>query len=435
MPRTKYRFHPACTIFPQLPEADLEDLADDIAANGLRNPIVLWEGKILDGRNRYLACEIAGVEPRFTKFEGDDPIGWVVSQNLVRRHLTASQKAVVALDLLPLLEKEAKQRQRRSNEYRGNGRLAQKCADQNGRGKAAEAAARIVGVSSRYVEMVKQIHSESPKLVERMRSGEISITEARRLATIKGQRANERKARRTAFSKRSWTITGDQKTVNGQAIITDPPYGITDEPWEPDDVEAFTRDWCERWSRCKADFIAVFWSQEWLFQGRTWFDESFDGYLFQQMLIWHASNNVAHRSRMRLKHTWEPIFLYRRVGSKRQLITNGKTWDARHHNGDCFVAPVPQTNFNGEDHKQHPAQKPVSVMRWLIHALTTPGDTVIDPFCGSASSGVAALQLGRRYYGIETRREYRRLAEERIAAYGSVGVEITKGGRGWNKFG
>ena len=116
MPRTKYRFHPACTIFPPLPDDELRELADDIATNGLRNPIVLSEGKVLDGRNRYLACEIAGVKPRFIEFQGDDPIGWVVSQNLVRRHLTASQKAVVALDLLPLLEKEAKERQRRSNQ-------------------------------------------------------------------------------------------------------------------------------------------------------------------------------------------------------------------------------------------------------------------------------------------------------------------------------
>ncbi len=167
MSRTKYRFHPACTVFPQLPEVDLQDLAADIAANGLRNPIVLWEGKILDGRNRYLACEIAQVEPRFTEFEGDDPIGWVVSQNLVRRHLTASQKAVVALDLLPLLEKEAKQRQRRSNEYRGNGQLAQECDDR--KGKAAEAAARIVGASPRYVEMVKSINTKAPELLDPIR--------------------------------------------------------------------------------------------------------------------------------------------------------------------------------------------------------------------------------------------------------------------------
>lgn len=178
----KYRFHPACTIFPPLPPDELRELADDIAANGLRNPIVLYQSKILDGRNRYFACELAGVEPRFTEFDGDDPIGWVVSQNLLRRHLTASQKAVVALDLLPLLEKEAKQRQRQSNAYRGNGQSAQKCANQ--KGKAAELAAKIVGVGSRYVEEAKGIREKAPELIERLRSGGITMAEASGIARL-----------------------------------------------------------------------------------------------------------------------------------------------------------------------------------------------------------------------------------------------------------
>ena len=184
MARTRYRFHSACTVFPQLPEDELKELADDIAANGLRNPIVLWQGKILDGRNRYLACQIAKIDPRFTEFEGEDPIGWVISQNLLRRHLTASQKAIVALDLLPLLEKEAKERQRRSNEYRGNGRSAKKYANRSGKGKAAEAAAKIVGVSSRYVEMAKEVKSKAPELVDKIRSGEFNVADAADLAKL-----------------------------------------------------------------------------------------------------------------------------------------------------------------------------------------------------------------------------------------------------------
>jgi len=281
--------------------------------------------------------------------------------------------------------------------------------------------------------MVKQIHSKSPELVERIRSGEVNVTEARRLATIKGQRIAEQKARKKTPRQRSWTITGEQKIVKAQAV-TDPPYGITEEPWEPNDLEAFTKEWCGRWSKCGADFVAVFWSQDKLFDGRTWFDESLKGYDFQQLLIWHASNSMSHKSRMCLKQTWEPIFIYRRVGSRRKIIAASKTWDSAHHNCDCYVAPVPQTNFNGEDFKQHPTQKPVSVFRWLIHSLTEPGDKVVDPFCGSAASGIAAVQLGRKFHGIETSRKYRKLAEERIAAYGSESVEIAKGGRGWNKY-
>jgi DNA modification methylase len=57
-------------------------------------------------------------------------------------------------------------------------------------------------------------------------------------------------------------------------------------------------------------------------------------------------------------------------------------------------------------------------MRWLIHALTKPGETVASPFCGTAPCGIAAVQLGRKYHGIETNRRYRKIAEARIAAYG-----------------
>ena len=227
MARKKYRFHPACTVFPQLSDDELHDLADDIAVNGLRNPIVLWQGKILDGRNRYLACKIAEVEPRFTEFEGDDPIGWVISQNLQRRHLTASQKAVVALDLLPMLEKEAKQRQRRSNEYRGNGRLAKNYADRNGKGKAAEAAAKIVGASSRYVEMVKSVKQKAPELLDQIRDG-LSVSEAVKLAALP-KRERQRALRAGANGEASkqgsskFVFNGGSATNPRQNTIATPP--------------------------------------------------------------------------------------------------------------------------------------------------------------------------------------------------------------------
>ena len=90
-----YELHETCALFPPMSDAELDGLAADVTANGLLVPIVLHEGRILDGRNRLLACERAGVEARFVEWQGTgSPVGWVVSQNVHRRHLDASQRAM-----------------------------------------------------------------------------------------------------------------------------------------------------------------------------------------------------------------------------------------------------------------------------------------------------------------------------------------------------
>lgn len=75
--------------------AEFDSLRDDIKANGLRQPIVLHEGMILDGGNRYAACLAAGVEPTFKKFDGRNLVVFVLSANLHRRHMTTGQQAAI----------------------------------------------------------------------------------------------------------------------------------------------------------------------------------------------------------------------------------------------------------------------------------------------------------------------------------------------------
>lgn len=89
------RAHPYADRFPMLGAEELDRLAADIAENGLRNPIVLdSHGRILDGRNRWAACEIAGVKPDTVLFDGDDEAAFVLSVNVARRHLTTGQQAM-----------------------------------------------------------------------------------------------------------------------------------------------------------------------------------------------------------------------------------------------------------------------------------------------------------------------------------------------------
>lgn len=91
------KFHPLAECLPMLPGHELEDLINDIRKNGLRNPVTIFEKKILDGRNRYAACKKAKVKIRYEDYAGDDPVGFVVSNNINRRHLPAAKRADFAL--------------------------------------------------------------------------------------------------------------------------------------------------------------------------------------------------------------------------------------------------------------------------------------------------------------------------------------------------
>jgi hypothetical protein len=93
--------HPYAAIFPLEDGTTLTEMGDDVKANGLRVPIVLYHEQILDGRRRELACERAGVPPTYSTFSGteDDALAFAVSLNLHRRMLTESQRALVAARL------------------------------------------------------------------------------------------------------------------------------------------------------------------------------------------------------------------------------------------------------------------------------------------------------------------------------------------------
>ncbi|MBT2451810.1 ParB N-terminal domain-containing protein [Streptomyces sp. ISL-43] len=79
-----------------LDEEELHDLAESIKAEGLHKPLLLTpDGLLLDGRNRLAACAIAGIEPRFTTYAGDDHVRVIFSANALRRNLSKGQRAVI----------------------------------------------------------------------------------------------------------------------------------------------------------------------------------------------------------------------------------------------------------------------------------------------------------------------------------------------------
>lgn len=90
--------HPYSLIFPSMSREEYSQLSTDIAKNGLLEPITVYQGMVLDGRNRDIICHNLGITPKIVEFTGTDQqaLDFVISKNLHRRHLSASQRAMVA---------------------------------------------------------------------------------------------------------------------------------------------------------------------------------------------------------------------------------------------------------------------------------------------------------------------------------------------------
>lgn len=210
--------HPYAELFPMMDEESFERLKADIDANGLHEKIVRYQDKILDGRNRHKACVQTMTKPEFTDFQGDDEaaLAFVVRKNLNRRHLTESQRALVASKLANrnqggnqnfdggkenrqaggLLSDESKPTKETvcpSSDDSGSG--------ENGKTKTAEPAitnkeaAERMRVSTRSVERANRVLKNAPAdIVAAVESGKMSLNEAEKLLKKKNKKKQTRRA-------------------------------------------------------------------------------------------------------------------------------------------------------------------------------------------------------------------------------------------------
>ena len=163
-----YGFHPFADLFPMLDDEALAELAADIKAESQREPIFLWQDKIIDGRNRYRACKLAGVEPVLKRIEfpgGErEALAYVVSRNLKRRHLTIPQRSVIAAKVAGL--------------KRGNPQFGPRPES----GKAQAQVANMLDVSVASVGRAKAVIDLALKLLPAVEAGKIGLRAAADMA-------------------------------------------------------------------------------------------------------------------------------------------------------------------------------------------------------------------------------------------------------------
>lgn len=211
--------HAMADLFPLMDAESFEALKADIAANGQREPIWLFEGRIIDGRNRYRACRELKLTPVIKEWKGKGSlVAFVVSLNLHRRHLTPSQKAMVALEVLPMLEAEAKERQKRKPES-----VPEIIPEQ--KSDARDEAAKLFNVNPHYVSDAKRVKEEDAALAEQVKAGAVTLPEAVR--TVKKRRKAKAKPCIVPLHEPASGIVSDLATLTGQqfgTIYADPPW-------------------------------------------------------------------------------------------------------------------------------------------------------------------------------------------------------------------
>lgn len=221
-------YHEYANLFPMMLKSEVKRLADDIKEKGLQDCIITLDGKILDGRNRHTACEIAGIEPRFTEYQGADPLGFVVSHNLHRRHLNESQRGQVAAKIAKLPSG--------ANQHSPIGLPSQKQA------------AEMLNVSRNTVKRSKVVLEHGiPELADMQQSGEVSASAAESVArlpedeqrkAVAGGVAGVKAAAKKRAGRTSSTTHSDSSTSSSQTSPEDQNKKRQRAPsYHPDDAE------------------------------------------------------------------------------------------------------------------------------------------------------------------------------------------------------
>lgn len=434
-----------------LSEEELHAQADDIKTNGLIHRILLFEGKILDGRNRYVACGMVNVEPKFETFNGtfSDAMTRVWSENIHRRDLTSSQRAAIAVsrsDIVDRIEAEAKKRQEATqligkNVY-GEPLSVKETFPEPKKiyEQSRDTIAKTADTNPRYISDVKKIKKESPKVFEMVKTGNISIPEAKKViklepttqAKVIKEIETPRKpststqtvskvihAARMDEIKKDIAIQTDNdpnrphidcdsfnawipKQQKCDLLLTDPPYTT-----DIDDIDEFANDWLPK----ALDNVKET-GRAYIFIGA--YPDEIGAYLaaakksdmtLANILVWTYRNTIGPSPTHDYKLNWQAILYFR-----------GK--DAPPLNAPLMTEQFSVQDINAPDGRfgegrYHKWQKPDELAERLIRHSTEKGDIVMDCFAGTGTFMLAATRLGRNPIGCDIDSEILLIAKDR----------------------
>jgi len=459
--------HPAALVFQAMNDDRYRELVADIKLNGQLEPITVYDGMILDGRNRYRACLELGIEPVTRHYDGD-PWSFSWSLNGARRDVDDVVRGVSFLFCQEGSEKWAKQlakikddgKQKKSKAmaglpraFKGEKRKSDVVAQseqlhQKKVAVAREARANGAKVSPATMGRSEQIFKHR-ELAKKLIAGKVKSSEAlREIRKDKKRQAIKQKTAaiaQHAAERPSWSLLNVDVIVGlesvrdehgpARLIFTDPPYNIGIDYGQGKKADLMPpgeyMDWVRKWLELCRDCLTEDGSL-WVMIGDEYAAEYCVelkrlGLTVRSWIKWYETFgvNCANKFNRTSRHIFYTVknsrnFIFNaepvtrpsdrqtKYADKR-AVDGGKIWDD--------VWQIPRLTGHAEERvPDFPTQLPIALVEPIVLCASMPGDLVVDPFSGSGTTGAAALSNGRKYVGIERSEKFIDLSQLRLQA-------------------
>jgi site-specific DNA-methyltransferase (adenine-specific) len=399
-------------LVPSVAKECFGALVDSIRINGLYEPITVnAEGYILDGHNRWAACSKLQLKAAFNikyfKNQLEEKL-YVIDVNLQRRQLTQAQRVQLCLNKKPILEEMAKLNQSVAGKSygRGNNSSVQNCTQLSKLGRVNDIIARDSGVSTRQVSKIEYIlSSASNELKQRVLNGTTNVNRAynqlklqqwrqelRNNAEINIEEGTQCQLFESDIRAKAMLQTKiPNDSVN--LIYTDPPYDHNSLPLYKDLAILADRVLKEGGS------LVTYIGQYALFDIGNYVLKNSSLKYHWELAVLHSGNQAPMFSKQ-IRVDWKPLLWFYK-GPKPVIL---------HDMHDSIKSEVP-------DKSLHDWAQSSKEARYCIEMLTYPGQVILDPFCGSGTTAIAALQLKRQFIGFDIDPDALQLAKININNY------------------
>ncbi len=375
-------------LIPALSAEEYAQLEANILEDGIREPIITWNGFIIDGHNRYSIAQRFDVEYRTTSkhFTSEESVKeWMILNQFGRRNLSNYQRSVLALELEEVFkEKAQKSKAEKVSHFRNTGEVLATLPKPDTRKELST----VAQVGERTLDKVKKIQAKAPEEVKaKLATGEVSINAAYKeikKEEKKEEKIQERKKLAEEGAKKEIQIDfrlGDFEEVfadlpdgSVDCIITDPPY-----PYEYIEVWSKLSRFAKRVLKPNGYCIAYS-GQMYLPEVMQRMSEHLDYYW--TFAVYHEGQTQIVNG-INLMCRWKPVLIFQ--NGKKKIENTFQ---------DYFISE--QREKNGHDWQQSK-----SGVAYLIEMFTKPMDIILEPFAGSGTTIIAAKEKKRKVLAAE----------------------------------